>query len=111
MSNRHKHAGMMLRYARDAAERPDPWTLWQTKIPGEGWVDLTDNPAWYEHAEYRRLDGVKVRPAFYRDQTRYLLLDHGITLASGKSEAIIEHLAKLLRESGGVPCELEEDES
>src|SRR5699024_8221817 len=73
MSNRHKHAAMMLKYARDAAERPDPWTLWQTKIPGEGWVDLTDNPAWYEHTEYRRRDGVKVRPAFYRDQTRYQL--------------------------------------
>lgn len=111
MSDRHKHAGLMLRYARDAAERPDPWTLWQTKIPGTGWVPLVDNPAWREQAEYRRLDGVEVRSAAFHNQTRYMLLYHGTTIASGKSEAIIEHLAKLLRESGGVPCELEEDES
>lgn len=110
MSNRHKHAGMMLRYARDAAERPDPWTLWQTKIPGEGWVTLTDNPTWHEQAEYRRLDGVEVRTAVYNGHTRYMLQEHGTTLATGKSKALIEHLAKLLRESGGVPCDLEVDD-
>lgn len=109
MSDRHKHARMMLRYARDAAGRPDPWTLWQTKIPGEGWVTLTDNPTWCEQAEYRRLDGIEVQFVIFNGQARYKLMNHGSTIASGKSEAIIKHLAKLLRESGGVPCDLEED--
>lgn len=49
----YKHADLMLLYAKDAAETDKPWERWEI-LRGKSWCDLTENPTWIEHMEYRR---------------------------------------------------------
>lgn len=51
----HRHAYLMMEYAKDAMTRPDPWLLWQWRShPLEIWADLEDNPVWDFAHRYRR---------------------------------------------------------
>lgn len=50
----HKHAALMLQYARDAAETDRPWERWEYKLHGEPWFECESNPKWSENIRYRR---------------------------------------------------------
>ena len=53
---KHKHAELMVEYAKDAMEINEPWLRWQfySKTFGR-WIDChAVAPSWYEQTEYRR---------------------------------------------------------
>ena len=50
----HKHAALMLQYAKDAAETDKPWERWEVKINNGEWCELNGNPNWVEDWGYRR---------------------------------------------------------
>ena len=52
----HRHAQLMLQYARDAAETEKPWERWEWRDFYEGapWKKLSFHPLWYTHNDYRR---------------------------------------------------------
>lgn len=54
----HKHAALMLQYAKDAAETDKPWERWEYRTPDGGWWDMDSSPCWDEEAEYRRKPSV-----------------------------------------------------
>jgi hypothetical protein len=49
----HKHADLMLEYAKDALTNKTPWELWEVKMYDK-WESVTGNFNWYEGYEYRR---------------------------------------------------------
>jgi len=49
----HKHADLMLEYAKDAFTNKTPWELWEVKMYDK-WESVTGNFNWYEGYEYRR---------------------------------------------------------
>lgn len=63
----HKHAALMLQYAKDAMETDKPWERWEiseskTKIGDEWvdeWEDLTETPDWNPAVGYRRKSKVR----------------------------------------------------
>ena len=60
----HKHADLMLLYARDAAETDKPWERWEYSDTAtlnqhgekirDDWYDCGDNPDWCPNVQYRR---------------------------------------------------------
>ena len=50
----HKHADLMLQYAKDAMETDRPWERWEVKIKNGEWCELNGNPNWVEDWGYRR---------------------------------------------------------
>ena len=51
---KHKHAALMLQYAKDAAETDKPWERWEfCHMRGE-YSSLHGHPEWVEDNEYRR---------------------------------------------------------
>ena len=51
----HVHAELMLQYAQDAQETPEPWERWESNTGGVlGWVDMLYHPAWLTETSYRR---------------------------------------------------------
>ena len=50
----HKHADLMLLYAKDAAETDKPWERWEFNTDGDTWIELIKNPSWLEDRKYRR---------------------------------------------------------
>ena len=50
----HKHAALMLQYAKDAAETDKPWERWEFNTDGDTWIELIKNPSWLEDRKYRR---------------------------------------------------------
>lgn len=53
MSSGHKHAALMVEYAKDAAKTDKPWLLWEYKCSGK-FYPLTAHPSWSTTNEYRR---------------------------------------------------------
>lgn len=49
----HKHADLMLLYARDAAETDKLWERWEFN-PNSTWQPCESNPGWFIDSEYRR---------------------------------------------------------
>ena len=49
----HKHAALMLQYAKDAAETDKPWERWEFN-PNGTWRPCGNNPGWFTDSEYRR---------------------------------------------------------
>ena len=50
---RHKHAALMLQYAKDWAETEEPWKRWEVTSHRDEWVALCSHPYWNERYEYR----------------------------------------------------------
>ena len=50
----HKHAALMLQYAKDWAETEEPWKRWMVTSHRGEWVALCGHPYWKEESEYRR---------------------------------------------------------
>ena len=55
MKTKHKHADVMLEYAKDARESDTPWINWEymNEISNE-WQPLSCNPTWNHTVIYRR---------------------------------------------------------
>ena len=51
---KHKHAELMLQYAKDWAETDEPWKRWEVTSHRDEWVALCGHPYWNEKHEYRR---------------------------------------------------------
>ena len=51
---KHKHAELMMQYAQDAQETPEPWERWEFNSIGRKWSQLTSNPTWVTSIQYRR---------------------------------------------------------
>lgn len=78
----HKHALLMLEYAKDALSNEKPWEDWEFRASGgSNWSSLTSHPDWYAATEYLRkartvtINGFKCKagvkdPAF--DELYYL---------------------------------------
>ena len=49
----HKHAALMLQYAKDAMETDRPWERWEVAAPNE-WKGCEVSPSWSEDHNYRR---------------------------------------------------------
>ncbi len=49
----HKHAAMMLQYAKDAMETDRPWERWEF-TRGGAWQPCENNPEWFADKNYRR---------------------------------------------------------
>ena len=50
----HKHAALMLQYAKDWAETDEPWKRWEVISHRNEWWALCGHPYWHEKQEYRR---------------------------------------------------------
>ena len=51
---RHKHAELMMEYAKDAMETDKPWERWEILNDEFMWVDLCQDPEWKFLHKYRR---------------------------------------------------------
>lgn len=52
---KHKHADVMLEYAKDARESDTPWINWEYMHEiSNGWQPLSYNPTWNHTVIYRR---------------------------------------------------------
>ena len=53
---KHKHAELMALYAQDAMETPNPWELWEMRLPAnKTWSNCTDGDMYFSSMfEYRR---------------------------------------------------------
>ena len=51
---KHKHAALMLQYAKDWAETEEPWKRWEVTSHRNEWVALCGHPYWRAESEYRR---------------------------------------------------------
>ena len=57
---KHIHADLMLQYAQDAQETPEPWSRWEfnsigrINSIGRKWSQLTSSPTWVTSIQYRR---------------------------------------------------------
>ena len=55
MKTKHKHADVMLEYAKDARESDTPWINWEYMHEiSNGWQPLSYNPTWNHTVIYRR---------------------------------------------------------
>lgn len=55
----HKHAALMLQYAKDAMETDNPWERWEVRMaanvqPNAAFERLSYHPGWHTSNEYRR---------------------------------------------------------
>ena len=51
----HKHAKLMIEYAKDAMENEEPWKLWEMQAIKNGkWIGLANHPTWRNNNSYRR---------------------------------------------------------
>ena len=50
----HKHAALMLQYAKDAMETDKPWERWEMSDDGEQWYPCSNPPVWEVNMKYRR---------------------------------------------------------
>lgn len=51
---KHKHADLMLEYAKQAQESEEPWRNWEVSYDGEGaWFGVSVQPSWNINIEYR----------------------------------------------------------
>lgn len=50
---KHKHADLMLEYAKDAQTNNKPFELWEFKLEDK-WHDLDFHPPWNETTDYRK---------------------------------------------------------
>ncbi len=53
---KHKHADLMLEYAKQAQVCEEPWRNWERTYPcsdGTHWEDLQGTPSWNKKIEYR----------------------------------------------------------
>jgi hypothetical protein len=51
----HKHAQLMMEYAKDAAETDKPWRRWEFRTGDEEpWMQFSRHPEWDINHEYRR---------------------------------------------------------
>lgn len=60
----HKHAALMLQYAKDAMETDKPWERWEYSDTStlnqhgekirDDWYDCGENPDWHPGVKYRR---------------------------------------------------------
>ena len=52
---KHKHAELMMQYAQDAMETPEPWERWEMygKVTGS-WISLGECFFWRPENQYRR---------------------------------------------------------
>lgn len=55
----HKHAALMLQYAKDAMETDKPWERWEVRMaanvqPNAVFERLSSHPEWHTSNEYRR---------------------------------------------------------
>lgn len=56
----HKHAHLMMLYAKDALESDEPWENWEFRDPAttlgkaQYWLELGTHPEWIDTFEYRR---------------------------------------------------------
>ena len=51
----HIHAELMMQYAQDAMETPEPWERWECNTGGVlWWVAMLYHPAWLTETSYRR---------------------------------------------------------
>lgn len=58
----HKHALLIMEFAKDALQSSTPWDRWMYKPPGfDGWVNCEAMPHWRTNWEYRRKDDEMVR--------------------------------------------------
>ena len=52
---KHKHAELMMQYAKDAMETDKPWERWEFyNKPTESWLSTTNHPNWDTAYKYRR---------------------------------------------------------
>ena len=51
---KHKHAELMMEYAKDAMESETPWKGWQCSLDSKWWTDMDMAPTWDPEMEYRR---------------------------------------------------------
>lgn len=49
----HKHAALMLQYARDAMETDKPWERWEW-FDDKSWYPCSNPPVWEVNMKYRR---------------------------------------------------------
>ncbi len=72
----HKHAKLMMEYAKDAAVHDKPWKLWEMLTLIGEWVELECHPRWYAHHVYRRkprtinINGIEVPAPVREDLNR-----------------------------------------
>ncbi len=51
---KHKHADLMLEYAKQAQVSEEPWRNWEVSYEGEGvWFDISVHPSWDINKEFR----------------------------------------------------------
>ncbi len=51
---KHKHADLMLEYAKQAQVSEEPWRNWEVSYEGEGvWFDISVQPSWAINKEFR----------------------------------------------------------
>lgn len=51
---KHKHADLMLEYAKQAQVSEEPWRNWEVSYEGEGvWFDISVQPSWDINKEFR----------------------------------------------------------
>jgi hypothetical protein len=53
---KHKHADLMLEYAKDAQETDKPWERWEYYCVGGVYLPLRGTPLWERGVAYRRID-------------------------------------------------------
>jgi len=93
---KHKHAELMMEYAKDAMETDMPWLRWEKKIMGidDEFVGCGGNPSWSDYSKYRRkprtinINGYKV-PEPYRGEMKDGDPYYGVSLNSN-SECVSE---------------------
>ena len=51
---KHKHAELMVMYAKDAFETDEPWKRWECCRGDDVWNRLRVSPSWVAHHQYRR---------------------------------------------------------
>ena len=50
---KHKHADLMLEYAKQAQESEEPWRNWEMSREGICWASIDSTPSWNINKEYR----------------------------------------------------------
>ena len=78
MKLKHKHAELMMEYAKDAMETAEPWLRWEVySIIDNDWRPFTFyHPFWFSETQYRRkpqtinINGHEV-PKPYRGEMQY----------------------------------------
>lgn len=53
---KHKHADLMMEYAKDAQETDRPWERWEYSYEWMGYMPCSVHPSWASDCGYRRID-------------------------------------------------------